>query len=558
MTEKNDAEELSPFKSIFNSTGSFQAKVILVLFYLVLLGVFYYDLVLPETLYIHVMAHDNFIFLDGAYRVWSGQTPHVDFISALGFLNYYGPGLIMKLGFDATKSFILYNYIWLVFILSLSLYICLSRLSVSISLIFLLYISVLVGSPMNIGEAGTEVTYAMFYNRIGWGALILIVLFMVKPIKYNATLSNVEAVATGVILLLLLYTKITYFVVAPLLVLSGILIGSVNITFIVRSALVFLAGVLTIELFFPGINFHYIHDLLIAVDANDGKRVAWGVNIFLDVLLVLLFFYLYVFFREKRFSYSQDLVVLVVFFLSVFIAWNNFQRGGIPTLIALFILVYSWVSIDEKVLGKYKNMLFMSFLVLVGPEIYIRLQAIERHERIPRVHDAESLEGCLSGIYIRDVESSKKPLMNIDENGLIKMTLEEFHRFSSLASNEWDIYQSQYSYMINQGCIAIDSVISEYGKKPLVNFDFSNPFSMLLNLPPVYGDYAWYHSGRNISLNSHLNPEEFLAGADYISIPKYPGNIHSRNLLQYISFNYMSKNFDLVYDGKLWEVYVRK
>ena len=554
MTERIDIEEYSLFKSI----GSFRAKIILILFYLLLLGVFYYDLVLPEVLYIHVMAHDNFIFLDGAYRVWSGQIPHVDFISALGFFNYYGPGLIMGFGLDATQSFVLYNYLWLVFILSLSLYVCMTRLSISISLIFLLYMSVLVGAPMNIAEAGTEVTYAMFYNRIGWGALILMVLFMVRPFSYNAIRSNIEAGVVGFIWLLLLYTKITYFVVAPLVVLSGILISSVNITFIIRSALVFFVGVLIVELYFPGINFQYINDLLMTVNANDGKRVAWGINVFLDVFYVFMFLCFYVFLRRRCFSYSQDLVVLVIFFLSVFIAWNNFQRGGMPTLVSLLILVHSWVSVDKTLFIRYKGVLFLFLLMLMGPDIYIRLQAIERHERIPRVHEAESLQGCLSGIYIRDVEASKVPLMNIDEGGIIKMTLEEFHGFSSLASNEWDIYQSQYAYMVSQGCVAINSVVSEYGKRPLVNFDFSNPFSMLLNLPPVYGDYAWYHSGRNISANSYLAPEKFLAGAGYISIPKFPGNIHSRNLLMFISRDYLDEYFDLIYDGVLWEVYVRK
>jgi hypothetical protein len=65
-------------------------------------------LLAPGKLMTVIAAPDLFIFTDGIHRIWGGAVPHLDFSTALGAFNLWGPALFGALTsneFDAFRYF---------------------------------------------------------------------------------------------------------------------------------------------------------------------------------------------------------------------------------------------------------------------------------------------------------------------------------------------------------------------------------------------------------------------------------------------------------------------
>lgn len=562
--------------SLMGFMFKYPSKKIILLVCLLLLSLYGELLYSNGTLYSTIMGHDNIIFIDGIYRVQQGMVPHLDFVSGLGLLNFYGGYWFTHLTSSLIESFLAYNVLIVALTLMLVAYISWSRLTVLPSLILFVYCAAIVGTPNNIGQPGSDVTFAMFYNRFGWALFSLGFLFLLRP---NKKISNIlEGFIIASILLFLLYTKITYFIaLVGLLGLALALYPSYFYSKAGYALLVMASVVASVEIWKPGLHFAYYNDLDYLrhasgnVDFNFFK--AARKNSFY-IISVVAFIYLVkdIYKANVSYCFKRHCTIVTYFVLaSLFVFENNYQKYGLPSLV---ILVLAFFNIfKEHLVKKYgsqnifldltkyeKTALLLSLLLLVTlsiPEAVERQGALERFYRHggKDVGDFYDFTTPLSDFGLLYKEGNAEVLQFFESHGGM-ITVEDYSKLDILPIQQ-EISQTEYIYMIDSGYKLFHKVFEKNEKGPIVNFDFANPFSFLLNTLPAAGEYAWYHYDRNISEDSYLSAGKILKNANYISIPRYPTVRKTTKLLNKIYGAYVSKHFSIVAENNFWIIWKR-
>ncbi|HSH96330.1 MAG TPA: hypothetical protein VK968_19440, partial [Roseimicrobium sp.] len=180
---------------------------------------------------------DVLVLFDGGWRVYNGQVPHADFYSCLGpvptgvlglgfFLTGgHSPGLGFALGLCGV-AFSLLGFIA-----------AQGRLSRFWGLAFSLFVLVLVTAPAALGmkDVNTDLvsfrysnTYAMFYNRLGWAAIVVAQLCVLMPRRGPESgfiqSESTDGFIAGLACTLAIFTKINFLAVGGLLIVIACLI----------------------------------------------------------------------------------------------------------------------------------------------------------------------------------------------------------------------------------------------------------------------------------------------------------------------------------------------
>ena len=91
-------------------------------------------------------------------------------------------------------------------------YVLTSRLRPAFALPMAVYLSLILAAPANLGESPGALSFAMFFNRIGWAALsLLFILFLPPRIGERVA---ADGICAAVLTLLMLYTKASFGLVA--------------------------------------------------------------------------------------------------------------------------------------------------------------------------------------------------------------------------------------------------------------------------------------------------------------------------------------------------------
>ena len=169
---------------------------------------------------------DMMVLLDGGWRVVNGQVPHTDFHNPIGPLSYLLVAFGMKVAAPSTASITYGNVLLLALLLPLAWYIASARLPWAVAFVFVLFLSIFLVSPRPPGYGIRETTYAMIYNRQGYVLISLLLLYVfLKPQNSAKQSPSIEGSFVGVLLALLLYCKITYFLVGAALTLFAVVLG---------------------------------------------------------------------------------------------------------------------------------------------------------------------------------------------------------------------------------------------------------------------------------------------------------------------------------------------
>jgi hypothetical protein len=515
------------------------------------------------------MAHDVFIFIDGVHRVWSDHIPHLDFITALGFINYMGPAWFGIFTGNEAQAFLYFNLAFLGLVLLLGSYIAYTRLNVLTAVLLIIYLSAIVGAPVNIGEPSSLVTYAMFYNRFGWALLILAFLLLLPPLSNRKHIFIADTLLIALLLFIATYLKITYFVaIAGLYSLVFALYSELRKK-ILFCAVVFAAGAALVEISMPGINLAYFQDMQLLAKANGGinlhlfneARKNW---LLLLTPLILLYYLTDIYsYRQDYSRHKHYVLVGFTYFISLFIIANNLQPSGIPTLFAI-VAAASVILSRNAGTPVWNNPVLKVLMMasLIGfslPEAIDRFSAIERTTRATATQNYNFPVPVFlkNHFYIEERPTSIAALQALENTADHGVNLDIYRDTLSTPRPNQEIYQSQYVYVIAKGVERLESVLTKYGRGPIVNFDFSNPFSTILGTPSAKGEYSWYHGGRNISASAHGPADQFLSDATYIAIPKFPVSMKTTKLLESVSAEYRERMFKLVDDSFYWSIYRR-
>src|SRR3954447_6601867 len=175
-----------------------------------------------------VFGHDQFTYLDGAWRVACGQTPHVDFHILYGVLLWKPLQWGLWLSNYDVRGIGFARAFFTAFVVALYL-IALRRRPAVLRVALVTFVSVFVATPRPLGEFPTLVSDAMFYNRIGYALVCFVIMDQLYLDRFyrSDTLASGQAfyrgLPPGVAIAALFLIKVSFLLPAGLILLTSAL-----------------------------------------------------------------------------------------------------------------------------------------------------------------------------------------------------------------------------------------------------------------------------------------------------------------------------------------------
>jgi hypothetical protein len=488
-------------------------------------------LALPAQTITTKYLNDLLLIFDGVYRVTAGLVPNRDFHTVLGPLAYYIPAAGYNLSGSLGGAMPVGMALSVLALAPALVHILGSRLHPLIAVLFGAFLILVLAVPINLGEGITALSFAKYYNRIGWVALGALLVMYLRPLRPHVRQDLLDMLCAALLTALMLYIKISYGVVALAFLVLMLLDYRQRRWAATAIGLVVVTG-LVVEAFWQS-SLAYLADLGIAFEVGGGLRGTWG-QITDHVLgnlsdYVLLTLFAGIALRRTR-SIRDGLFYGFCAVAGFLIINQNFQAWGIITLHAAAAVAAETIlrSQDDQVLeaderrwslGAGAKLLFMA---LVMPTI---------------VHCAAALGLHAFAAVTQAGEEIALPHI-------------EGVRLANLWT--WGEYETatQYLTTVQDGVGALSNLDVSPGG--IFVLDLANPFSMALDAPPPRDDMPWFQWDRTFSNEAYLPAETLLANIRIVMEPK-PGNEN----IQVLYSSYILSNFDLVQETEHWRIYRR-
>jgi len=472
------------------------------------------------AIHARIYGHDIFFLLDNGWRALHGQRVHVDYSSAFGPLTFLlvAAGLAVSGGSVAAVS---YANAFAASVAGLwSAWLAAGRSRTMTAVAYPCFIALLVAAPFVLGEPPVLTSHGMVYNRCGYALLAIVMLECFQPRADDSQSRHrrlSEPILTGCAVALLLFLKITYFLVALPLLGTSLLFWKRR----GQRALGYAAGFAgTAILFLAYLRFDVgamVNDLFAAGAARSGS-LGLGHG-FVDLLtgainhmapLGLLAF------GCARLSGSTEtgafslwracrypLTVVVVVGADTLLLLTNAQVSSYP-LTAAFAIVLLF-SIDPALRSsahvssrKAAPLLLLLAGFLGGPMILV--QSV----------------GLVSGFV--EVRANPNPpgVLRFESPRLRPLVLYDG------PSAYMDRYSNGREYVasVNDGMRLLVAHTSPEDK--VANLDAFNPFAYALDREPIRGGIAAAAYRYTLDDRNHPSPDRFFGDAAVMMVPKYP------------------------------------
>ncbi|KAA2234975.1 hypothetical protein [Salinarimonas soli] len=487
-------------------------------------------LVAPGQTVVSVYANDLFIFLDGAHRVAAGQAPNRDFHTALGPLVFYLPaagyaltgslGLAMPAAMALVLAGLAPPMAWILG----------SRVRPLLALPFAAFLLLVVAVPMNLGEAVSALSFAMFYNRIGWAALALLAAMALTPRQAVQGRLALDAASAVLLAGLLVYTKASYGAVA--LALIGLLLVYPAHRAWAALALAALAVLAVLVEAVWGGSAGYIDDLRTAgavsgafrggvVDLADAamRHLADGVLVGLLAILAV---------RRSPTPWRDVLFYGFCAGAGLAIMIQNAQGWGILTLHAAAL-----VAAERLMRGAPGAYLERPWSPRAGAPLLLVALVLP------------TVVHCAAALGLHAALAAERPVSRFGLPGYDRIRVAE----------PWPMNDYGFSVRFRDGLSEGAEALRGLDPSRVVVLDFVNAFSAGLGIAPARGDSSWLHWGRNVDAGHHIPPGDLLADARIVLVPK-PG-INGPPLWD-IYGPAVEAGFELVRETGSWRVYRRR
>lgn len=492
-------------------------------------------LALPGQTVTTKYVNDLFVFLDGAHRVLEGQVPNRDFHSALGPLTYYLPAAGMWLGGNYGAAMPIGMALTVMGLAGPAAHILGTRLRPVIAIPLALYLLLIAAAPINLGEPVRALSFAMFYNRVGWAALAFLLVMYVRPTRTGNGQTVLDVLSAAALALLLLYLKISYGLVA-LAFLLFMLLDPHQRRWAILALGLMAAICLGIEAMWRSSGAH-ISDLLLA------GRVSGAIKSVEDVgEIVIRSFAGYVPFamvaglalwRRRR---VRDLLFYGFCTVSGYmLVKQNFNNWDIVTLGAA-----AAVGAEFVCRSALRTPAASPGQLSVLSGIPILLLALTLPSS---VHNATALG--LHAALATAREGEPVPLPEFQGIRLAKLWSAADHPA-----------MQAYAESLKDGADALGSLHPKPSR--VFVLDFVSPFSAGLGLKPPVGDSTWQHWGRTVDDAHFLPPKDLLSDVRVIMEPKFPVEIWTAEGLRRVYGRYIAERFELARETPFWKVYVAK
>lgn len=477
--------------------------------------------------------NDLLVFLDGGHRLLAGHVPHRDFHTPIGPLTNVLPAAGMLLTGSVGAAMPVGTALLILILAPVTAHVLGSRLRPVLAVPLALYLSLLLAVPANLGEDPRVVTFGMFYNRIGWAALALLLFMYLPPYRPAPWLR--DGLCAAALTLLMLYTKATYGVVA-LAFLGFMLLDRAQWrwpAFAIAATAVVTALLEALWRLPSG----YFADLLQAAHASGAvpggvERLLAGMS---QNLLDYAAFALAAAVAAYRAPKLRHLVFFAASAISGLLIFNqNFQPAGIVALAAAAAVAAEIVARScgpaafMRRLGGLRG-LDLLVLALIVPVLVGRTLALGTHVAL----------------------ASTSPPHRFPLDKLDRIVL-------AATGSEYDIrYTAAYLATLADGVQALSAVDPRPSRVTV--FDFASPFSVGLGLTPPRGDNTVNQFERTFD-KAHFVPAEVALGDARIIMYPVDWRIDPPTADGFFDLYkaYIAEHFELARETPLWKVYVRR
>jgi hypothetical protein len=488
-------------------------------------------LALPGQTVTTKYVNDLFIFLDGAYRIAEGQVPNVDFHSSLGPLAFYVPALGYWLTGSLGAAMPVGMGLSTMALAALGAHVIATRMRAVTGIPLAIFLLLIAAVPLNPGEGISDLSFAMFYNRLGWAGLGLLLVMYLPPLRPQARQPVLDALCAMALVLFLLYMKASYGLVAAAFVLFMLTDRQARIW--AAMALVgAAAAMILIELLWRGSG-TYLADVQLAAEVSGDlpdlqRLVSIALLNLADIAVYLVFAVLLLVLRR---SFRDFLFLGFCGATGILIIEQNFQIVGILTLAAGAAVVAELLHAHWSSRGLHKGLHMGLPLLLAIMMLPVGVQ--------------NGLGLALHTGLAMSEEGDPIALPNYESVRLVKLTNEgQYRNFA------------RYNRSLADGAAALAALDTSIER--VVVFDFVGPFTAGMSLEPPQGDSPWYHWGRTLDDKVYPPAEDFLVDAKIIMEAKYPIEVWTAGGMRRVYAPYLDQNFTMVRESEDWRIYVRR
>jgi hypothetical protein len=503
-----------------------------------------------------VYAHDFFVFLDGAWRLANGQTPYVDFYAGYGVLvwNPVWWGLALH-GYNvdgiglARAFYTAFIGIW---------FLLLTRLaprrvaSMTIGLFILMFVS----AARPPGEYPTWISHAMFYNRVGYALLFLIIFEQLGVSRFDAADHAVaepqedkvqlwRGVSTGAALACTVLVNIWFVLPGAALLALGLFLFGVRrrqVIGMVAGAVAALVFAITCLHFRP---LAFLHETL-TLDHQRGGISGDAVTTLVEDIGEVLFTLAAglaiatVRFVNRRVANKYVLATVVIACCDIFCRAANSIRADLP--LAAFwclsgaVLLLSFPAAAEAAPARRQRVIALLVLCPMALPIFLmdasssvyaayKTAAVRNHASLR--FDSARLQNWVP----QDWKGADPNFVSRNGQPLILATNDGIQLLRSLSRQDETVF-----------CIAYD-----------------NPFSFALERRPPQGGALWLSMSSNIGTR-HPLPEYTAIGNPDLLMVEQPNYVEGGTTKAILSLypDLLTKEFAFVGSSQYWQLYRRR
>lgn len=500
-------------------------------------------LLAPAYLVSAEMTWDLLFNLSGAWHLRFGHAPHLDFHEPVGTLTF----LLTQAGFwlvgPTPKAVAAGMAIVAAALFPMACIAAWRRLPLVPSVLFVVFVCLLVLRPANVGDQPNAYSFAMAYNRYGWSGLAVLALILFEPATRNRIGDAVEMVFAAIVLAALLYLKITYFVVG--LAMLPVAIAASRHT---RGNWVGWGIVFLLALALPALPFNwpYLGDILDAARAGIVRDDA--AFFFND-------------FAENAPEYAPYGAAIGI---AAWLAWRRLAPIGLLIAIGfLFAANVALLSQNSQAHGVplavvTAFLLHEQFRRLRWPRILLPVVLLLPVASI--VSSGTSLAGYgarLDAGYLRMVDTTnlKGLAVPMEPEGLLADAATGRDRERLLSRSRairprYELSPYEYVETLMQAATLLRENGLAHGR--IAVLDQVNPFPFMLGLEPPRGGNLWSGAGAPTP-----SPEDYFGDADRVLIPMFTTNFAWTEKAKATYGGYLAQHFPSRVEGHGWIVLSR-
>jgi hypothetical protein len=551
----------------------YQYKPISYVYVFCLLAIFFSALATVEfsigKLYLRAMPQDLFFQLDGIYRLAIGQRIYSDFSTPIGPLIYVIPLLFVKLGANLALSINYASGFLLIAAFAVVAYVAWTRLSPLFGLALGVWVGLALATRMNFGDDPAAVTLAMNYNRQGYAALVLAMLMFRAPRNVSSVIAPVDGVVYAILTAFLIYTKITFGLVA--IAFAPIVIWPQHSRLVVLSAFAISLGILvSVAEYGYGLKFQWIEPVRMAIQSGDPATSALAADfsaliLNLPELLVCTLVPAWFLWSDHRLTPPTIIFFIMVAGASVGLMPHNGQHYFLFLPAILFFIAAPPVAQLSRGLSALNEvgrgarwqqaLAIVTITVLAlesGPQAVNLFYATYRSLTSP----ALVIDNNVLGRIVARAENYEDPhklligpivdgrLSAVDAFAVGRFFKPEY-RFDTLTMLEYRDYLADGMQAARLGCQPDSRILT---------FDNGNPFPLLLTWP-TGGGMLVVHPDRLVSKKAHPSDDEMFRNINCVLVPKLPASLNARDFMLDVYGRRLSQKFAASYETPLWKVF---